>query len=127
MKPFALFQKSMPSRQSPRARLCLEALEAREVPYAVSGNAWMHPELVTLSFQPDGTNLGGVTSNLTSTFNSRFGSAANWQRVLARSAQMWAQQTNVNFAIITDNGTPSGSGLYQEGDPGFGDVRVGGY
>ena len=50
-----------------QARLQVEALEARAVPTA-SGNLWPHPELVTVSFVPDGTNLGGVTSNL---FNER--------------------------------------------------------
>ena len=32
-----------------------EDLESRLVLYAVSGNAWPSPELVTISFQPDGT------------------------------------------------------------------------
>ena len=40
-----------------RARLAVEQLEAREVPYNVSGGAWVHPELVTISFVPDGTFL----------------------------------------------------------------------
>src|SRR5438874_1521826 len=33
----------------------LEELESRITPYAVSGNAWTHPELISLSFAPDGT------------------------------------------------------------------------
>src|SRR5207248_3499465 len=33
-----------------RAPLQLEALETRLVLYSVSGNAWPHPELITLSF-----------------------------------------------------------------------------
>ena len=32
--------------------------------YSATGNAWMNPEIITISFVPDGTNLGGVTSNL---------------------------------------------------------------
>src|SRR5438128_2216639 len=53
--------------QKLRARLQVEALESRIVPYTLSGNAWPHANLVTISFVPDGTNLGGVTSNLFAT------------------------------------------------------------
>jgi hypothetical protein len=111
-------------RQTPPPRL--EPLESRVVPYATTGNAWPHPELVTISFQPDGTNLGGVTSNLLSTFNARFGSASAWQNVILQAAQTWAQNAKVNFAVVSDSGAASGSGNYQQGDPTFGDVRIGG-
>ena len=40
---------------------------------------------------------------------------------------MWAQQTNINFAVVADNGAPSGSGSYDQGAAGFGDIRIGGY
>jgi hypothetical protein len=101
------------------------------VPYAVTGNAWPHPQLITLSFVPDGTNLGGVTSNLFSAFNAnpylnRSG-PANWQSQVLKAAQVWAQQTNINFAVVADDGAPSGSGNYRQGDPGMGDIRIGGY
>jgi hypothetical protein len=76
---------------------------------------------------PDGTNLGGATSNLVSTFNAKFGSAATWQNQILKAAQTWAQQTNLNFAVVSDNGAAAGSGSYQQGDPGFGDIRIGGY
>jgi hypothetical protein len=105
----------------------LEVLESRLVPYAVSGNAWPHPELITISFMPDGTNLGGISSNLFATFNAKFGSAAVWQNQILKAAQVWAQQTDINFAVVPDNGADEGSGLYQQGDPGFGDIRIGGY
>jgi predicted Zn-dependent protease len=108
-------------------RLEVEPLESRLVPYSVSGNAWPHPELVTLSFVPDGTNVNGQSSNLFATFNARFGSTAAWQNEILRAAQVWAQQTNLNFALVSDNGADSGAGSYQQGDPGFGDIRIGGY
>ncbi len=47
--------------------------------------------------------------------------------MILQAAQTWAQQTNINFVVVPDNGTPSGGGNYQEGDPGFGDIRIGGY
>jgi len=109
-----------------------EQLESRIVPYSVSGNAWPHPELVTISFVPDGTiigsgNTGYLYSNLFATFNSRFGATAAWQNLILRAAQTWAAQTNVNFALVNDNGTGSGWGYDQQGDPGMGDIRIGGY
>src|SRR5215813_3437704 len=87
-------------------RLALERLEAREVQYSVSGNAWPHPELITISFVPDGTVVGSdvngpITSNLFATMNARFGSAATWQNEILRAAQLWAQQTNVNFKVVS--------------------------
>jgi len=56
-----------------RARLNLEALETRLVPYSVSGGAWPHPQLVTISFVPDGTDQGGIPSNLFAKFNAHPG------------------------------------------------------
>ncbi|HEV3202846.1 MAG TPA: matrixin family metalloprotease, partial [Gemmataceae bacterium] len=105
----------------------MENLESRLAPYNASGNLWPHPELITISFMPDGTNLGGVSSNLFSVFNQKFGSPAPWQNQILKAAQDWAQQTNINFAVVSDNGAAEGSGNYQQGDPGFGDIRIGGY
>jgi hypothetical protein len=105
----------------------LEELESRIVPYALSGDAWPNPQLITLSFVPDGTNLGGATSNLFSVFNAKFGSASVWQNQILKAAQAWAQQTNINFTVVSDSGADEGSGNYQEGNPRFGDIRVSGF
>jgi Matrixin/Bacterial Ig-like domain len=113
-----------------RNKICpaLEGLESRIVLYSASGNAWPNPQLITISFMPDGTNLGGgVTSNLFSTFNSKSSLAGNWENVILQAAQTWAQQTNINFAVVPDDGAPSGSGPDEQGSPGFGDIRIGGY
>jgi hypothetical protein len=132
-----MFTKSAPTRlarsgKAPKARPTIEVLESRLVPYAVSGNLWPHPEVITLSFVPDGTLLGSTSSgyiysNLFAAFNSKFGSTARWQNEVLRAAQVWAQQANLNFAVVADNGAPIGSGQYQQGDAGFGDIRLGGY
>src|SRR5262249_53558444 len=84
--------------RSTRKRRAVEHLETRMLFYAVSGDQWSHPELITISFMPDGTNLGGSTSNLFSAFNAKFGSTAAWQNQILKAAQFWAQQTNINFA-----------------------------
>ncbi len=96
----------------PQARPQLEALETRLVPYAVTGNAWPNPQLITISFVPDGTVLaqsanGNLTSNLFSTLNKKFGSAATWENQILKAAQTWAAQTNINFAVVSDDGSPT--------------------
>jgi oligoribonuclease NrnB/cAMP/cGMP phosphodiesterase (DHH superfamily) len=97
-----------------------------------SPDAWPHPELVTISFEPDGTIIGSngggyIYSNLFATFNALFGSAATWENEILKAAQLWAQQTNINFTVVPDNGAKIGSGSYQQGDPNMGDIRIGGY
>jgi hypothetical protein len=113
--------------RAPRALPRVEPLESRAVPYAASGNLWPHPELITLSFEPDGTDLGGRASNLMSTFNADFGSASAWQGAILKAAQTWAQQAAVNFTVVSDSGAASGTGSYQQGDPNYGDIRIGGF
>src|SRR5690348_913929 len=83
------FFKGSPTCHALRALPQLEGLESRIVPYATSGNAWPQPELVTISFQPDGTDLGGISSNLLASFNGAFGSASAWQHAILKAAQTW--------------------------------------
>jgi Matrixin len=117
-----------PSPFALHSRPYLEALESRIVPYALSGGAWPYPVRVTISFVPDGTQTSANTeSNLFATFNARFGSPSVWQNIILKAAQVWAQQTNINFSLVSDNGTPEGQGAYQQGDPNMGDIRVSGY
>ena len=85
----------------------LEDLESRVVLYSATGNAWPAAQLVTISFVPDGTILGGKASNLFANFNAKFGSASAWENIILKAAQTWAQQTNINFAVVPDNGTPA--------------------
>ena len=37
------------------------------------------------------------------------------------------QQTNINFTVVPDDGSPAGSGPDEQGAPNFGDIRIGGY
>ncbi len=117
------------SRRRPN-RVCpgVEGLESRVVLYSATGNIWPNPQLITISFMPDGTNLGGgYTSNLFSTFNSNASLNGKWQSIILQAAQTWAQETNINFAVVPDDGAPSGSGPDEQGSSGFGDIRIGGY
>ena len=58
--------------------------------YSATGNAWMNPEVITISFMPDGTNMGGPVSNLQSTFNSNANLAGRWEQQFLQAAQTWA-------------------------------------
>jgi hypothetical protein len=119
--------------RSRRARLRVEELEARWVPYATTGNAWPHPELVTLSFVPDGTYIGivdqygqDITSTLIRDYNTRF-PRDDWKKEIMLGAQLWAAQTNLNFTVINDDGRDATVGPYVQGDPGIGDIRISGF
>ncbi len=105
-----------------------EGLESRLVLYSASGNAWPNPEVIRISFMPDGTELGGgYTSNLNASFNGNSSLDGKWQNVILEAAQEWAQQTNINFIVVPDDGAPEGSGPDEQGYSGFGDIRIGGY
>ena len=117
-------------RSRNRSKPQLESLESRTVLYSTTGNLWPNPGLITISIMPDGTNLGGPKSNLNAVFNSK--AALNqpgngWQTIILKAAQTWAAQTNINFALVPDNGTSSGGAGDEQGDPGYGDIRIGGY
>jgi predicted Zn-dependent protease len=119
-------------RYSVRGCLRLEMLESRLVPYSVTGNAWPNPQLITISFVPDGTvvstsGTSQVGSNLFAAFNNNPRLVNQWQAQILKAAQAWAAQTNINFAVVPDNGAGIGSGIYQQGDPGMGDIRISGY
>lgn len=120
--------KSTARRRMAKARLSkVENLEPRLVLFVATGDAWPDPRVITISFVPDGTNLGGVTSNLFAAFNARPGLVGKWQGEFLKAAQTWAQKTDINFVLVGDNGAASGSGEYQQGDPLMGDIRIGGF
>ena len=109
--PRSVRRERMPRLARRRNKACpgLEVLESRVVLYSASGNAWPNPGLITISFMPDGTNLGGgVSSNLESSFNSK-SSLSGWENVILQAAQVWAEQTNINFAVVPDDGAAVGS------------------
>lgn len=105
----------------------VESLEGRVVLYSATGNAWPNPALITVSFMPDGTDLGGVSSNMFAAFNGNAALINRWQNQVLQGLQLWAQQTNINFSVVPDDGAPEGTGAFQQGDPNHGDIRIGGY
>ena len=69
----------------------------------------------------------GYSSNLFSTFNTNPSLAGKWESVILQAAQIWAQQTNINFAVVPDDGAPQGPGPTSRAIPDFGDIRIGGF
>ncbi len=112
--------------RSKAVRPCLEELEDRFLLCATTGTQWAKPNLITFSFMPDGTSFGGIPSNLQATLNAHF-ATANWQAQFADAAAVWEKVANVNFSLVSDNGSPLGVSGNQQDDPRFGDIRIGGY
>ena len=104
----------------------LEGLEDRFLLYATTGTQWAKPKLITYSFVPDGTSIGGVPSNLQATLNARF-ATADWKAQFAKAATVWQKVANVNFSLVSDNGAALGVAGNQQNDSRFGDIRIGGY
>src|SRR5262249_16017360 len=79
---------------------------------------------LTLSFAPDGTAIAGHQSNLFQTLNQQQSTAA-WQQQILQAFQSWEVNTNVNIGVVTDGGQAFCIGGLTQGDPRFGDIRIG--
>jgi hypothetical protein len=110
-------------RRSPK--LHLEQLESRNL-LSIFGVPWPDGRDLTLSFEPDGTNINGSASNLFSAFNASM-PQSTWQRQILKAFQTWAVQSNLNIGIVADGGQPNGVAGGPSGDSRFGDIRIGGF
>ena len=90
--------------------------------YSTTGGKWTRPVRVTYSIVPDGTSIGGTPSNLWQTLNR----LPDWQEQIETAAAIWEAVANINLVQVPDNGAPIGCSGDQQGDPSFGDVRIGG-
>src|SRR5262249_50177395 len=107
------------------ARPAVEGLEDRQLLSTVNGGKWTYDNRITYSFVPDGTSIGGISSNLFQTLNSKFTTAA-WVQAFTKAAAIWQQVADINLALVPDDGSPINTGN-QQGDPRFGDIRIGAY
>src|SRR5262249_5262451 len=108
-----------------RRRLRLESLEDRCVP-ATWGNPWLDSQHLTLSFAPDGTPVGNQQSQLFQPPANAGGSSATaWQLEVLRAFQTWAVNADINIGLVADGGQAFGTPGTLQGDPRFGDVRIG--
>lgn len=110
------------------ARPGVDALEGRRLlSYNLLGAQWSRPARVTFSIMPDGTNLGGVPSNLQATLDNNPATAATWRNLLQKAAAAWENFANVNLVQVADDGSPLGVAGNQQNDARFGDIRIGGH
>lgn len=107
-------------------RPALEGLEDRILQYATTGNQFAFGSRITWSFEPDGTNLGGVSSNLAATLDARIG-PGRWQQAIFAAFATWENYANVNLPQVNDDGSATNSGPYQQGATNIGDIRIGGF
>ena len=105
-------------------RLICEQLESRLVRAAI-GLPWTDPTHLTLSFAPDGTAIAGDSSVLFQDLDAQFPSEAAWQDEIVRAFQTWASVTDISVGLVSDDGAPFGVAGLTQGDPRFGDIRIG--
>src|SRR5438067_729105 len=102
--------------------LGVEHLESRDTP-ARFGTPWPDGQHLTLSLAPDGTPIAGSPGNL-ATFLARLGPDARMD--VLRAFQNWVVSANLNVGLVADDGSAFGAAGPAQGDPRFGDIRVGG-
>lgn len=104
----------------------VEPLEDRLLLYAFNGGEWVHGQRITYSFIPDGTLVGGISSNLSAAMADRGHSTAQWQNQFRRAAALWQASTNINLIEVPDDGSDLSVSGYQQNDSRFGDIRIAG-
>jgi hypothetical protein len=106
-----------------RRRLNVEQLEDRLTP-TTTAVPWPNPGNLTLSFAPDGTSTGQLSSALFQNLNNSASTYA-WELAILTAYQTWAVNANVNVAVVNDGGESFGAPGVPQGDSRFGDFRVG--
>src|SRR4051812_20253040 len=103
-----------------RRALRLEGLEPRVM---MDANAllWGGDAHLSISFAPDGTKIGGVSSSLFSSFNAVSGTA-DWQGAILQAFQTWAVESNAGVGLVADSGADFGVSGASRSDPRFGDI-----
>src|SRR5262249_21766247 len=114
---------STPGRGSCARPLTVEVLEDRTL-LTTYGVPWGGHGHLKLSFAPDGTSITRYQNSLFQTLNARFPTAV-WQTAILRAFQTWATYANINIGVVTDTGLPFGVPGLIQGDPRFGDIRIG--
>jgi hypothetical protein len=102
--------------------LKIERLESRDLPSTVWGVPWPDAQHLTLSLAPDGTDISGESSTLSTVLAD---AGASGELALLAAFQTWADYADINFGLVADGGEAFGVGKAIQDDPRFGDIRVG--
>lgn len=97
------------------------------VDYVLTGYSWADPSRITYSIAPDGVYWGHGTNTLNAYFNSTIGTNGSWQRAVARALATWESVANINIVQVADGQYIEDVQGKSQGDPRFGDIRIGGY
>lgn len=106
-------------------KLFVERLENRRL-LAALAVPWPEIGQLTLSFAPDGTQVGNQTSELFRSLDPPL-AVDVWQTQILRAMQTWAVESNINIGLVDDGGEPFNSLGFKQGDLRFGDVRIGAF
>lgn len=85
---------------------------------------WLGRKLLTLSFAPDGTSIASEANQLYAKLN-QLGTPEQWQATIARAFQTWAVHADIEVGVVADSGDNFGIQGRTQGDPRFGDIRIG--
>ena len=113
-------------------RLACESLEGRTVmtglgvDYTLMGGQWDNSKPISFSIAPDGVSWDQAANNVNSQLNGEF-NGTSWQKLVAEALQTWAASSNLNFTETGDGAYGFNTSGQSQGDPRFGDIRVGGY
>src|SRR5262249_38532980 len=86
----------------------LDGLERRHLLSPPLVGKWTYGSRITSSFMPDGTSIGGPPSALFRILGTRY-AATTWQQQIEQAASLWEGATNINLALVSDNGAADGS------------------
>ncbi|MDX2038907.1 MAG: matrixin family metalloprotease [Isosphaeraceae bacterium] len=110
-----------------------EGLESRRLldggagfDYVTSGFTWNNPTKITYSIPTDGVYWDYGVNDLNATLAREFG-GDSWKREFARALQTWAANANINVVPVADSNANFNAYGASQSDPGFGDIRIGGY
>jgi hypothetical protein len=78
--------------------------------------------VITYSIIPDGTSIGGIPSDLQQVLSTKSG----WRQQIEEAAAVWEAAAGIDLVQVADDGAPIGTAGDQQGDPRFGDIRIGG-
>ncbi|MBL8888520.1 MAG: matrixin family metalloprotease [Planctomycetaceae bacterium] len=81
---------------------------------------------VTISFPPDFVEIGRYRNELFQHLNSQLG-YPEWKIEILRAFQTWARHSDVTFAVVPDSARAFGIPGLAQGDPRFGDIRIGAF
>ena len=109
--------------QSPRGNPCCESVlmgAAQVRQFVATPMRWPNP-LITVSFMPDGTQTPYGMSRLFNMMRNLSG----WKDQIRYAFGSWRKVCGIGIVWVSDDGSPAGGDGMIQGDPRFGDVRIG--